>query len=46
MPVRGSASESEDVFNNLYNNFSTKQKKLDNKFEEIATEEGLYKSYG
>lgn len=46
MPVRGSASESEDVFNNLHNNFSTKQKKLDNKFEEIATEEGLYQSYG
>ena len=45
MPVIGSASESKDVFNNLHLNLSTKQKRLDIKFEEIATEEGLYKSY-
>ena len=45
MPIKGSASESEDVFNNIHNNFLTKQKKLDNKFEEIVIEEGLYKSY-
>jgi hypothetical protein len=45
MPIRGSASESEDIFKNLHLNLSTKQKKIDNKFKEIATEEGLYKTY-
>jgi len=45
MPVRGIASESEEVFSDLHNNFSAKQKKIDLKFEEIATEDGLYKSY-
>jgi len=45
MPVRGSASESEEIFSNLHLDLSNKQKKLDSKFEEIATEEGLYKSY-
>ena len=46
MPVRGHASSSKDVFDNIHNNFSTKQKKLDKKFEEMATEDGLYNSYG
>jgi len=45
MPIRGSASESEDVFKNLHQNLSTKQKKIDDKFEEIATEDGLYTTY-
>ena len=45
IPIRGNASGSEDVFNTIHNNFSSKQKKLDSKFEEIATEDGLYKSY-
>ena len=45
MPIRGNASESEEIFNNIHSNLYTKQKKIDRKFEEIATEEGLYKSY-
>lgn len=45
MPIRGNASKSEDAFNNIQNNYSSKQKKLDSKFEEIASEDGLYKSY-
>ena len=46
MPVRGHASSSKDVFDDIHNNFSTKQKKIDKKFEEMATEDGLYNSYG
>ena len=46
MPVRGHASASEDSFTNLYNMLSTKQKRLDSKFEKLATDDGLYTSYG
>jgi hypothetical protein len=45
MPIRGHASSSTDIFNNIHNTFSLKQKKLDLKFEKMATEEGLYNSY-
>jgi hypothetical protein len=45
MPVRGHASSSKDVYKNLNNELSSKQKKIDNKFEEIAEDDGLYKSY-
>lgn len=45
MPVRGHASSSEDVYKNINNELSSKQKKIDNKFEEIAEDDGLYKSY-
>ena len=45
MPVRGHASTSKDVFNDIQNNFSTKQKKLDKKIEEMASDDGLYRSY-
>ena len=45
MPVKGQASSSKDVFEDIHNNLSGKQKKLDKKFEEMATDEGLYKSY-
>lgn len=45
IPLRGSASGSKEVFNNIKNNLSQKQKKIDSKFEEIAENEGLYKSY-
>ena len=44
--VKGKASSSENVFSNLKNELSTKQKKLDEKFEKIAANEGLYHSYG
>ena len=45
MPIRGQASASKDVFENIYNNFSQKQKKIDEKFQKIASDEGLYKAY-
>ena len=45
MPVKGKASASKDAFKNLHNMFSSKQKKLDMKFEKIAADDGLYRSY-
>ena len=45
IPIRGHASKSESAFKNIHNNYSKKQKKLDSKFEEIANEDGLYRSY-
>ena len=46
IPVKGKASSSKSVFRNIKNELSLKQKKLDNKFEKIASDEGLYNSYG
>lgn len=45
LPVRGLASTSKDVFDNIRNNLLTKQKRLDEKFKKIASDEGFYKSY-
>ena len=45
VPVRGQASTSKDVFDNVRNNLSTKQKKVDEKFEKMASDDGFYKSY-
>ena len=45
LPVRGHASTSKDVFDNIHNNLLTKQKKLDEKFKKIATDEGFYRPY-
>jgi len=45
IPVRGQASSSEETFDNISNTLSTKQKKLDAKFEKIASDDGLYKNY-
>jgi hypothetical protein len=45
MPVRGQVSTSKVIFENIYNNFSEKQKKIDEKFQKIASDEGLYKAY-
>ena len=45
MPVRGHASSSKDVFDDIHNVLSKKQKKLDLKFEEMAADDGLYSSY-
>jgi hypothetical protein len=45
MPIKGKATSSEDNFENMKNELSTKQKKLDKKFEEIASDDGLYNSY-
>jgi len=46
MPMRGHASASKDSFTHLHNTLSTKQKRIDSKFEEMATDDGLYDSYG
>ena len=46
IPVRGHASSSKEVFNNIHNSLSNKQRKLDKKFEEMAGNEGFYTSYG
>lgn len=45
MPVKGQASSSKDAFDNVHNALSKKQKRIDTKFEEIANEDGLYRSY-
>lgn len=45
MPVKGQACSSKDIFDEIHNNLTTKQKKLDKKFEEMATGDGLYRSY-
>ena len=45
MPIRGQASSHKEVFNDIHNEYSLKQKKLDSKFEEIAKDDGLYNSY-
>jgi len=46
MPMKGHASSSKDSFTYIHNTFSTKQKRIDTKFEKIATDNGLYDSYG
>jgi hypothetical protein len=45
IPIRGHASSQEEVFKNINNNYSKKQKKLDEKFEKIASDDGVYNSY-
>jgi hypothetical protein len=45
IPVRGHASSSKEVFKNIHNNFSSNQKKLDKKFEKMASDDGVYNSY-
>jgi hypothetical protein len=46
IPVKGSASTSQDTFHSLSNEYSTQQKKLKNSFEKIASDDGMYTSYG
>ncbi|MEE9440474.1 MAG: hypothetical protein V3V27_00930, partial [Candidatus Thermoplasmatota archaeon] len=45
VPVKGKASTSQEAFNYLNTSFSTKQKKLDSKFEKIMNDDGVYDSY-
>ena len=45
IPIRGHASSQEEVFKNINNNYSKKQKKLDVKFEKMASDDGVYNSY-
>lgn len=45
IPVRGQASSENDSFRYLHENLSTKQRKIDLKFEKLAAEDGLYDAY-
>lgn len=45
MPIRGHASSSINIYNNLNNELNLKKKKIDNKIEEMVEEDGLYRSY-
>jgi hypothetical protein len=45
VPVKGKASTSQEAFDDLNTSFSTKQKKLDSKFEKIMNDDGIYDSY-
>ena len=45
IPVRGKASNSEETLNLMNNELSKEKKKLDRRFEKIASEDGFYSSY-
>ena len=45
MPVKGHASTSEDIFNDIHNILSREQRRLDKKLEKMASDDGLYSSY-
>jgi hypothetical protein len=46
IPVKGSASISKESFNKLRELVSSKQKKIDLKFERMLMDAGIYRSYG
>ncbi len=45
MPVKGKASSSKKIFDQININSSKNQKKINEKFEKIAYDDGLYKGY-
>jgi hypothetical protein len=45
IPIRGKASSSIDFIKKINNDFSNYHKKINNRFEKIAKEDGLYRSY-
>jgi hypothetical protein len=45
MPIRGKASSSKNVFNDLRDMLVNRQKKLDYKLEKLASDDGIYDSY-
>ena len=45
IPIKGHASSSKDVFDDIKKKFANKQEKLEKKFEEMATTDRLYSSY-
>jgi hypothetical protein len=45
IPVRGLASSSENSFKYLQNSLSTKQKRINSKFEKMMIDDGIYNSY-
>ena len=46
LPLRGSATAQHHTYESLKNFKSQSQKKIDERFEKLATQEGLYSSYG
>ena len=46
IPVKGKASSSKEAFKSIKNNLSDKHKKIDSKVEKMASDDGLYNSYG
>ena len=46
IPIKGKASSSKDSFTAMKQNYSSHQKKLNKKFEEMMSEDGIYTSYG
>lgn len=45
IPIKGHASTSKEVFNNIHNIYFKEQERIDKKLEKMATEDGLYNSY-
>ena len=45
LPVKGQAATSKDAYRSLKNSFSSEQKKVNKRFEQLATDDGLYQSY-
>jgi hypothetical protein len=45
IPVRGKVLTSENTFDYLHKMFESKQKKINEKFEKMATDNGVYSSY-
>ena len=45
IPIKGHASTSKEVFNNIHNTYLKEQNRIDKKLEKMANEDGLYRSY-
>jgi len=45
IPIKGKASNSDEAYKYINNELSEGKKKIDEKFEKIASDEGLYSSY-
>ena len=45
IPIKGHASNSKEMFNNLHSTYLKEQNRIDKKLEKMANEDGLYRSY-
>ena len=45
IPIKGHASSSKEVFNNIHNIYSREQSRIDKKLEKMALDDRLYNSY-
>jgi len=45
IPIKGHASTSKEVFNNIHNIYYREQERIDKKLEKMATDDGIYNSY-